>query len=380
VARNVLGLARMAQGVRSRRVISAAFTAVLSSCAGPGCGSDDDAVSASNAGSAGGGATGGTAGVGTGGSTGTSTGGSSGTGTGGTSGTSTGGSAGTTDAAAPGAGACASGWGERQELMRAPDGVALTSPALSPDELEVFYGQTEGAVWQFRRSVRDSFDAPFPAGEVMAKLETSCGAFNGTQRLSIDLSADGLTAYLMCSSLPPWSPSAYVRVARRSRIGAAFAVDPQDYGQAGPDFSISADELAGYSSPIIYPMPPPTPAPLYAAPLLFTRPTKSATFGTIPGAGSPVPGLETVTLGMPDPSPDGLWLFGKSDAHIVVAGRERLDAPFGAPSVVLAGDLQVGLSLMDPEVSRDCRRLYYLQLEPGPPPAYANYTLRVARR
>jgi hypothetical protein len=82
----------------------------------------------------------------------------------------------------------------------------------------------------------------------------------------------------------------------------------------------------------------------------------------------------------PDPSPDGLWLFGLGEGGIAVAGRVRLDAPFGALSVVLTSDNQVGRLLFDPEVSEDCRRLYYIQRESGPPPAYGTYTLRVATR
>jgi hypothetical protein len=272
--------------------------------------------------------------------------------------------------------------------MRVPEGVLLASPTLSPDELEVLYAQSGEEGSQIRRSARSALNAPFPTGEVVAELEPSpaspqyrCSPFNGTQRLSIDLSGDGLTAYLVCASVPPFAPSAYVRVARRPGIAAAFVVDPQDYGQAGPDFSISADELGGYSSAIRYDRPPGTPVqPGAYSPRFYPRSTKSATFGEIPGAGSSVPGLETLSLVAPDPSPDGLWLFGLGEGGIAVAGRERLDAPFGAPSVVLTSDNQVGRLLFDPEVSEDCRRLYYIKRESGPPPAYGTYTLRVATR
>ena len=182
----------------------------------------------------------------------------------------------------------------------------------------------------------------------------------------------------MCSSLPPYSSSAQVRVARRPRIGGTFVIDAADYGQTGPDFSISADELTGYAAAIPIELPPDLPLPPdNFSPRLFTRPAKSATFGV--RAGRLIPGLETVPLAAPDPSPDGLWLFG-ANGHIVVAWRERLDAPFGAPSVAMAGDFQAGIFLRDPEVSRDCRRLYYVQQEPGPPPAYSTFSLRVAVR
>ena len=361
----------MAPMARVAQLIVAASTAAFSLCAGPGCGTDDDAVSSTTAGSAGVGGTGGTGATGaSGGTAGVATGGSSGTSAGGNSGTSTGGSVGSTDAGATGAGACASGWTAGEELMRVADGGWITSPTLSPDELEVIYGYSNiGGISQIRRSVRDALDAPFRPGEIVAELEPRCDM--GTGVLSIDLSADGLTAYMVCYIRPPLTTTAVVWIARRPRIGAAFTVDPEAYGQAGGWASVGADELVMYGT-----ICGESPTGVVCSLMMFPRPTKSDRFVT----GRVVPGLETGGLSSPDPSVDDLWLFGAFEGNIVVAGRERRDARFGAPSVAIAGDWQQGGAMLtDPEVSRDCRRLYYIHREPGVSGGGIQ-TLRVARR
>ena len=53
---------------------------------------------------------------------------------------------------------------------------------------------------------------------------------------------------------------------------------------------------------------------------------------------------------------------------MIAAKRERLNAPFGAPGIVVAGEYLPRIYAIDPEISSDCRRLYYVKQdrpEPG---------------
>jgi len=303
-----------------------------------GCGSEnDDHVRGS---AASGGTSAGTSGDA---AAGTNAGGTA-TGSGGATGGSGGGSG-------SGAVSCTGAFGPSREVMAAPTIRWYTSPTLSPDELEILYVQFDVRDIAIHRSVRGSIAAPFPLGQRFTELDAAVERCQPKWIASIDLSGDGLTAYIGCNG-----DYAFGRliVARRSRIGAPFALDPQDYGMVGLDVSVSADQLTVFSQ-----------GPLTGdvRPLMLTRSSTSAAFG----AGVKIPGLENVIVNTIDPSPDGLWLFGAIGRDLVVARRDRSDAPFGAFNVVLVADAGRYEWTWEPEISRDCRRLYYVsKLDPSP--------------
>ena len=248
-------------------------------------------------------------------------------------------------AADSGAVSCAGEWGPPREVMAAIPGRYVESPTLSPDELEILYLQSTAVDGPMvYRSLRESREALFPAGAAVAGLEAVVERCRPFAIDGVDLSGDGLTAYIGCQGTGEYGP---LFAARRSRVGSPFTVDTQDYGLVSAQSSISADELTVFSNG--------KSATSYVAPLFFTRSSTSAKFG--PSA--EIAGLETTALTALEPSPDGLWLFGTATPDVVAVRRERSDSPFSGPSLVAAGD-SASLYASDPEISRDCRRLYYV--------------------
>ena len=83
-----------------------------------------------------------------------------------------------------------------------------------------------------------------------------------------------------------------------------------------------------------------------------------------------VPGLESTDVTAPEPSPDELGLFGSESARIVLASRASTDTAFGPPVPVLSPPDGTGL-LGAPELSADCRSLYYVAVDASvAPPDY----------
>jgi hypothetical protein len=81
----------------------------------------------------------------------------------------------------------------------------------------------------------------------------------------------------------------------------------------------------------------------------------------------------------PEPSPDGLAIYGAVDLSIVVVTRDRPDQPFGAPTTIVPGNPTTRTILLgSPELSQDCRSLYYVHV--GASAAPAIHTIRVVRR
>jgi hypothetical protein len=256
---------------------------------------------------------------------------------------------------------CAGAWGtSSRELLRGGSGVQLMSPTLSPDELELFYSTIDDLdVVNFRRSVRSSKAAVFPEGTPVPELDAACPSPNGDRHM--DLSADGLRAYFVCSAEPILT-SGPLRVARRSSIGGAFTVDTKSYGTVGPSVSIAKDELVAYSTTLTRPGPP----------LMFTRTDTSSTFAP----GISIPGLEAADFSALDPSPDGLSLYGGLDSSVQVASRAAVTGDYGAPTTVIAAPMDRAVGA--PEVSQDCRSLYYIDVDTAQSPSV--YALLVRTR
>jgi hypothetical protein len=238
----------------------------------------------------------------------------------------------------------------------------LLSPTLSPDELELFYSTVDDlGVVNYRRSVRSSKTAVFPEGATVAELDAACPSPNGDRHM--DLSADGLRAYMICTAEPSVT-SGPLRVARRSSIGGAFTVDTMSYGTVGASVSIAKDELVAYSTTFTRPGPP----------LMFTRSDTSSAFA----AGVSTPGLEASDISALDPSPDGLSLYGGLDSSVQVATRTTASGAYGALTIAIQAattDHYIGA----PEVSQDCRSIYYIDVDTsGTGPSV--YTLQVVTR
>jgi hypothetical protein len=275
-----------------------------------------------------------------------------------------GGSAGSTG----GAGAmspytCSGTWRGLAEVWRTTTaGTPIASITVSPDELEVHFAMRDsGGLWHYIRSTRRIKTAVWPVGEVVPELDAAC---DPSYERSIDLSRDGLRAYLVCFP-DNQHADGLLRIARRPSVGAPFVLDARDYGTVGGSLAISADELVLYTSSSNYVTPGP--------PRMFTRSSVSENFG----AAKAIPGLEggdagaQVNMTTPDPSPDGLSLFGSLDTSLVVVERSSPGGNFGAPTIVDEGDpVNRNILIGSPDVSADCKSIYYVHVGAAATPIY----------
>jgi hypothetical protein len=223
----------------------------------------------------------------------------------------------------------------------------LASPALSPGDLELFYVhyESDAVGGEFRRTTRATSDEPFAAGAAVAELAALCSA---EERMSIDLSHDGLTAYLLCFSGLDETSFGALRIARRSAPSAGFVVDAATYGEVGASPAVSPDQLAVYTT---------AKTGIGAAPLLFfERPSLEAPFG----AEMAVPGLEDTLLASPDLGPDDLQLFAGFDGAIGMASRSSTCEAFGAPAVVVPRPVDDSFFYGAPDTSPNCRSIYFV--------------------
>jgi hypothetical protein len=137
------------------------------------------------------------------------------------------------------------------------------------------------------------------------------------------------------------------------------------YGTVGASAAPSADELQLVSSSEQN-------ATGTAPPALYVRSTLTDPFGTA----NPIPGLEQVDLLTPALGPDSLTLFGAVSESIVVVSRSNSLAAFGAPTTLFANDGSTNF-YGAPEVSNDCRYLYYVHVAVGQS-AQPAYTIELA--
>ncbi len=313
-------------------------------CLAIGCGGDG-ADASNQAGGAGG-----TAGSSSSGGSGTSGAGGS-AGTGGSSGGAAGnGNAGSGNAGSSGSGAldCSGTFGTSRVLLSAAPNDELGGVTLSPDELELFYSSiTPAAVdgSHFYRSTRASKADVFMLGTTVPELDAAC---ESGQRRTMDLSHDGLRAYLVC--VPPEGPAygGSLRIADRPSLGAPFVLRTMTYGEIGNSPSISRDELTLYTT---------QPDGSYDYIQRYERGTTSEAFGP----------AEDLSLGSfdfpssPDIGPDDLSLYFGMNTTVGVATRASTEADFGvATELFTIASPSAGGS---PEISRDCRSLYYINLE-----------------
>jgi hypothetical protein len=320
-----------------------------------GCGGDDAAPSNQ------------TGGVGAGGSS--SSGGGPTSGVGGSSGAggASGGAAGSNSAGSGGSAAidCSGTFGTPRELLAAAPNDELGGVTLSPDELELFYssitlGAADGS--HFYRSTRASKADVFVMGTPVPELDAACQV---GQRRTMDLSHDGLRAFLVC--VQPDGPmyNGPLRIAERPSLGAPFVLRAMTYGEIGNSPSISRDELTLYST---------HPDGSYDYIQRYERNTTSAAFGR----------AADVLLGAlnypssPDIGPDDLTLFFGVNATVGAATRPSTEDEFSAATELFT--IPPPNAGGAPEISRDCRSLYYINLDSSAGGSSIVFSIRVATR
>lgn len=225
-------------------------------------------------------------------------------------------------------------------------GGRVTSPALSDNNLELFYVAGESYYESFMVSRRASMDEPFPAGTPLDELNEfdPCVGLNKT----IDVSPDGLRAYVSCYIEVDTHPQLY-QFERPDR-DSPFA-DPIELGLAFASTGISPDGLTLVGS-------------RFESDVATFSSTRAALDQPFP-APQPLPGLENESLFGPTLSRDGLELYGAlgSEKLFSVARRADVDSPFGAPASLahLTGGLWTAGA---PDLSDDCRIVVYVGVDP----------------
>ncbi|HEY6727588.1 MAG TPA: hypothetical protein VI197_26310 [Polyangiaceae bacterium] len=249
---------------------------------------------------------------------------------------------------------CSGAFGEPIELF-AVEMAPPQSFAITPDELELYYVvEPDGGVRIIERRARTSRSVSFGAPEAVPELLDLCPGVSPELAVgTIDLSPDGLQAYIACEEVVEL-PTTLVR-ARRTALGAPFTPDPTPIGIVGASFA-TADGLEGFAN---------TPS------ALDQLDRHQRTSLTVPfGEAERLP----ITLRGPDPSNDGLWLFGTvpvagTDSvsyHLAATSRSNPQAPFAEPTTEGFPSPPVDFSDYTPTISADCRSLYFLRLGASP--------------
>lgn len=243
---------------------------------------------------------------------------------------------------------CSGAFGEPTLLFTA-EVTAPQSFSLTPDELELYYINYPEDVRFIERRVRSSRSSSFGPGEAVPELLDVCPSVNAVFGVgTVDLSPDGLTAYISCEEnvdLPTTLVSA-----TRPALGAPFTPDLASIGTVGASFA-TADGLEGFSN---------TPGALDQLDR-HRRTSLTAPFGQAERL--------PIALRGPDPSNDGLWLFGSvpvegsetQDYHLGSAARADLTSAFGEPTIEGLPAPPAGFSDLTPTISADCRSLYFLR-------------------
>jgi hypothetical protein len=157
-----------------------------------------------------------------------------------------------------------------------------------------------------------------------------------------------------------------LHLARRTDRNAPFELDDTTYGSVGHGVIVTADERTALSSAELD-------SAGRAPPVEYERSSLDEAFG----ASRTISGLEEVFITAPHLAPDGTTLFGALRPDLVMMTRSALDAPFGEPIVLFTGDESTRV-YGSPEISADCRTLYFLRADiPGTPPVVS---IRAASR
>jgi len=225
-------------------------------------------------------------------------------------------------------------------------GGRVTSPALSADNLELFYVAGESYDETFMVSHRNSTRDVFPEGTALDELNEfePCLGLNKT----LDASADGLRVYISCyTDVDLYTP--LYQFERPSR-DAPFE-GPLEHRALFASSGISVDELTLVGSRFESDV----------ATFASTRTALDQPFSEP----KPLPGLENVALFGPTLSRDGLQLYGAlgTEKRLSAARRPDLDSPFDDEFLdygALVGDLMTAGA---PDLSDDCRTLVFVGVD-----------------
>lgn len=222
------------------------------------------------------------------------------------------------------------------------DGVSRAlGPAVTGDELELFFFDEVGEVGLATRARTSD---PFTTYRMVPELSALCG---GSTVTGVDVSEDGLRAYVACSVV------GLVQAHRSSRdAGAAFVQDAVVATTASTP-AVVQDELELYDQMLGQ----------------VTRATRSSTSSPF-SAPVPLTGLAGVgDTSSPDLSPDGLTLYvslttppGSSTRQLVSFTRASTSAEFSASTQSFLG-IESSTNSGSPEVTASCRSMYFAQLD-----------------
>jgi hypothetical protein len=212
------------------------------------------------------------------------------------------------------------------------------------------------------RMARSSRDASFGDAADVTELDSVCDA---SDERGISITPDGLRLFADCYMGTSTFTPGPVQLAKRATRDAMFTIDTTSYGTVGPQIDVTPDELTAFTSSETNSMSPPRE---------YSRSSSDQPFAN----GQAIPGLESVDLGTPFLAADGLTLFGgMTNGDLVQVARPAAGMPFAAPSVIFAGQSNM-LAFKAPEVSADCRTLYFVRIDTAS--GSSTYSLEVSKR
>jgi hypothetical protein len=213
---------------------------------------------------------------------------------------------------------CGASFSAPEPVVAAAPGQYVGSPAITGDELEIFYVHREGeSNDEFVHATRATASGPFGPAVALDELTSTCDGSVGT----IDVSADGLRAYFACFS--GTTGLAPLRLAERPTRTSGFVVADGAVGTVGCCASIDDSELAIYSNDS-------TSQSFFGAIEVATRASLAQSFGKPAG----VAGLMQEELGSPGISGDGLALYAATSDALAFSSRATTSDPFEPPVAI----------------------------------------------
>ncbi len=234
-----------------------------------------------------------------------------------------------------------------QALSPTPDGLEFFYLSLA-DDLSI---DVSGKRRPFVRR-RSSVEEPWSEPEELTELTDVCELWSpGTEPAALDVSLDSRRLYLGCNAMSDSDrPTGPLLVASRVDRQSPFVVQDQVFGEVGISLGITRDELSAYGTTI---------TPDFSDVLLYQRSSLAEPFGA--------PATLGISMRNPEPSPDGLALYGVKVpgsvlySELVVATRTEVDAPWGEPLPAELPAPPSGYSDHSPALSGDCRSLYFMR-------------------
>jgi hypothetical protein len=256
---------------------------------------------------------------------------------------------------------CTGEFGAPELVLYAPFTVSGIAVAQGGLELFVLRTEEERPV-EFWRAARGSLDQLFVEASPVPELTALCASSPGP--LGIDVSGDGLRAYVTCQGPNPLEPGA-VLVTSRPSLAGLFEGAGATVGASFSAVRVGADELVMYA----------TAHPLGGAPLQASRASVSGMFGDF----SAIAGMDRVPLESPAPADDGRALFGtltETTTQLGSVTRAEPGEPFGPFAAIYTRLDHAGV----PAVQRDCRALYFVASGTGQGISAASREVHAMRR